>query len=168
MNLDRMNMALTLARFEHRRLHLSAAGMSTGPDLPSSDLAGGGGGPGGGRPLGSMADATYDQWSSDLEPGDTGSADDRWLPRATRWRGVSPLGYRRVREIFAATAGEAPESINHLAGPRRGRLVRRRVTQRRHHFPGTPRKKKRVRVGTLTRSSDSPAGGAAGAWISVF
>ena len=63
-------MALTLARFEESRLHLSVAGMPPAlifrqqtSQVEEVALVG--------TPLGSMADATYDQWSSNLDPGDT-------------------------------------------------------------------------------------------------
>ena len=109
MNLGRMNMALTLARFERRRIHLSAAGMP--PALVFREhsraieevaLVG--------TPLGSMADATYDQWSSDLAPGDTVLLMTDGFPELLNPAG-EPLGYGRVRDLFAGTAAEDPETI---------------------------------------------------------
>lgn len=109
MNLGRMNMALTLARFEDRRLHLSAAGMPPAlifrqrtSAVEEVALVG--------TPLGSMADATYDQWSSDLDPGDTVLLMTDGFPELLDGVG-EPLGYGRVRELFEATAGETPESV---------------------------------------------------------
>jgi serine phosphatase RsbU (regulator of sigma subunit) len=109
MNLGRMNMALTLARFDAHRLHLSAAGMP--PALVYRQRAGlveevalvG-------TPLGSMADATYDQWSSELAPGDTVLLMTDGFPELLDGTG-EPLGYARVRELFAETADERPERI---------------------------------------------------------
>ena len=109
MNLGRMNMALTLARFEHRRLYLSAAGMPPAlifrhqtSEVEEVVLVG--------TPLGSMADATYDHWSSGLEPGDTVLLMTDGFPELLDAEG-EPLGYPRVRELFEATAGEVPEDI---------------------------------------------------------
>ena len=109
MNLGRMNMALTLARFEDRRLHLSAAGMPPAlifrhqtSEVEEVALVG--------TPLGSMADATYDQWSSELGRGDTVLLMTDGFPELLDSQG-EPLGYRRVRELFEAAAGELPEGI---------------------------------------------------------
>ncbi len=109
MNLGRMNMALTLARFEHRRLYLSAAGMPPAlifrhqtSEVEEVVLVG--------TPLGSMAGATYDHWSSGLEPGDTVLLMTDGFPELLDAEG-EPLGYPRVRELFEATAGEVPEDI---------------------------------------------------------
>ena len=109
MDLGRMNMALTLARFEHRRILLSAAGMP--PALIFRDRTGqveevtlvG-------TPLGSMADATYDQWTSDMAPGDTILLMTDGFPELLDADG-EPLGYPRARELFAAAAGEPPEAV---------------------------------------------------------
>lgn len=109
MNLGRMNMALTLARFEDSRLHLSAAGMPPAlifrqqtSQVEEVTLVG--------TPLGSMADATYDQWSSNLDPGDTVLLMTDGFPELLNSDG-DPLGYGRVRDLFEATAGEPPDSI---------------------------------------------------------
>ena len=109
MNLGRMNMALTLARFDGHRVNLSAAGMP--PPLvfrqqtsavEEVELVG--------TPLGSMAEATYHQWSSDLAPGDTVLLMTDGFPELLNVDG-EPMGYERVRDRFAAVAGEAPEDI---------------------------------------------------------
>jgi serine phosphatase RsbU (regulator of sigma subunit) len=109
MNLGRMNMALTLARFDGRRLHLSAAGMppalvyrQRAARVEEVALVG--------TPLGSMADATYDQWNSELAPGDTVLLMTDGFPELLDGAG-EPLGYARVRELFAETANGSPERI---------------------------------------------------------
>ncbi len=109
MNLGRMNMALTLARIEGQRLYLSAAGMPPAlvfrqhtSEIEEVELVG--------TPLGSMTDASYDEWSTDLEPGDTVLLMTDGFPELLD-EGGDPLGYGRVREIFADTAGEVPETI---------------------------------------------------------
>ena len=109
MNLGRMNMALTLARFENRCLCLSAAGMPPALiyrhrecQVEEVALVG--------TPLGSMANATYQEWSCELEPGDTVLLMTDGFPELLDSEG-EPLGYPRVRELFGATAGEVPEEI---------------------------------------------------------
>lgn len=109
MNLGRMNMALTLGRFKNGRLRLSAAGMP--PVLIHRALSG--------RieevalvgtPLGSLADATYDQWISPLSSGDTVLMMTDGFPELLDSRG-EPLGYQRVRELFARAAAATPQKI---------------------------------------------------------
>ena len=109
MNLGRMNMALTLARFEGRRVYLSAAGMPPAlifrrkvSQVEEVELVG--------TPLGSMADASYDQWSADLGFGDTVLLMTDGFPELLSSDG-EPLGYLRVRELYEDVAGEAPEII---------------------------------------------------------
>lgn len=109
MNLGRMNMALTLARFEGRCLLLSAAGMppalifrSQTSAVEEVALVG--------TPLGSLADATYDQWSSELAVGDTVLLMTDGFPELLNTQG-DPMGYGRVRELFEATASAEPETI---------------------------------------------------------
>lgn len=115
MNLGRMNMALTLARFDGRRVDLSAAGMPPAlvfrertAAVEEVELVG--------TPLGSMAEATYDQWSSDLAPGDTVLLMTDGFPELLNVEG-EPMGYERVRDVFEAAAGDTPELITRsLAG----------------------------------------------------
>lgn len=109
MNLGRMNMALTLARFDGNRVSLSAAGMppplvfrQQTSAIEEVDLVG--------TPLGSMAEATYHQWSSDLAPGDTVLLMTDGFPELLSVDG-EPMGYERVRDGFAAAAGNDPEDI---------------------------------------------------------
>ncbi len=63
-----------------------------------------------GTPLGSLADATYDQWTSPLAAGDTVLMMTDGFPELLDSRG-EPLGYQRVRELFARAAASAPQEI---------------------------------------------------------
>jgi serine phosphatase RsbU (regulator of sigma subunit) len=68
-----------------------------------------------GTPLGSLADASYGLWESDLEPGDTVLLMSDGLPELLDG-GLEPFGYERVRSCFAAcAAGGADEIIGRLA-----------------------------------------------------
>ena len=109
MELGRMNMALTLLRIEQGRIAVSAAGMPpvlhyshAERRLQEIELVG--------TPLGSLADASYQLWESDLGPGDTlllmtdGFAELLNQEEET-------LGYPRVRELFEASVTKSPEQI---------------------------------------------------------
>ena len=109
MNLDRMNMALTLVRIDKGHLSISAAGMP--PVLvyrrqtrrvEEVALVG--------TPLGSMANASYEQWSSALTPGDTVLLMTDGFPELLNPQG-EPLGYERVREIFETLTDASPDDI---------------------------------------------------------
>lgn len=109
MNLGRMNMALTLARIDNGHLSVSAAGMPPvlvhrrqSGRVEEIALVG--------TPLGSLADASYEQWSSRLTPGDTVLLMTDGFPELLDPEG-EPLGYDKVRELFAAHADASPEEI---------------------------------------------------------
>ena len=114
MNLGRMNMAATLVRIDHRSISISAAGMppalvhrrATGY-VEEVDLTG--------LPLGSMAEASYDQWKSHLEPGDTVLLMTDGFPELMNPQ-QEPLGYERACALFREVADGTPEEItSHLA-----------------------------------------------------
>ena len=109
MNLGRMNMALALARFDNGKLDLSAAGMPPvlihrreSGRIDEAVLVG--------TPLGSMAEATYDRWTTDLETGDTILMMTDGFPELLNTEG-EPMGYGRVRDEFAKHATLAPDAI---------------------------------------------------------
>jgi serine phosphatase RsbU (regulator of sigma subunit) len=114
MDLGRMNMALSLARIVGSRVLLSSAGMP--PALvyrhrrgfvEEVALAG--------TPLGSLSQALYDHWESDLAPGDTLLLMTDGFPELLNGEG-EPLGYPRVRSLFEKAAGASPrEIIDHLS-----------------------------------------------------
>jgi serine phosphatase RsbU (regulator of sigma subunit) len=115
MNLGRMNMAATLVRIDDGRISISAAGMppvlvhrqATG-EVEEVALTG--------LPLGSMAEASYDQWNSHLEPGDTVLLMTDGFPELQNPE-QEPLGYEKASSLFRAAAGGAPEEITtQLAG----------------------------------------------------
>ena len=109
MNLGRMNMALTLVRYQDRRISISAAGMP--PALISRSRTG--------RveevvlpgtPLGGFANATYQEWDSTLEAGDTVLLMTDGFPELLNDSG-EPLGYERVRSIFEASVSDRPGAM---------------------------------------------------------
>ena len=109
MNLGRMNMALTLVRYEGRRINISAAGMppalifrrNTG-EIDEVILPG--------IPLGGFADATYQEWESTLQDGDTVLLMTDGFPELLNDQG-EPLGYQRARSIFAASVSVRPDVV---------------------------------------------------------
>ena len=114
MNLGRMNMAATLVRIDDRRINISAAGMppvlvyrqSTG-SIEEVALAG--------LPLGSLAEASYRQWDSHLEAGDTVLLMTDGFPELMS-PDHEPLGYERASTLFKDLADRPPEEItNRLA-----------------------------------------------------
>ncbi len=107
MNLGRMNMALTLARFHRGRMLVSAAGMPPlllhrGDTCEVDELTVEG------MPLGGLAGATYRQVDVRLDPGDTALLMSDGFPELLDPAG-EPLGYERAREIFAAAVAESSE-----------------------------------------------------------
>ena len=113
MNLRRLSMALTLARFESGRLEIAAAGMppafiyrSETGTVESLLL--------GGMPLGSLAGFPYQSTSVPLSPGDTVLLMSDGFPER---RNVDDdlIGYERAQEAFAEAATEPPQAvIRHL------------------------------------------------------
>lgn len=114
MELGRMAMALTLARYRQGRLTISAAGMppvllrrATSGRVEELAVEG--------VPLGAMSDYAYRQRSVDLAPGDICLLMSDGFPELTNDEG-EPLGYAKVREVFGqAAAGEPEELIARLA-----------------------------------------------------
>jgi sigma-B regulation protein RsbU (phosphoserine phosphatase) len=114
MNLDRMNMAATLVRIDNREISISAAGMPpvlvhrrATSSVEEVGLTG--------LPLGSMAEASYDQWRSHLEQGDTVLLMTDGFPELMNLE-QEPLGYERARSLFREVADGTPEEItSHLA-----------------------------------------------------
>jgi len=115
MELQRMAMALCMARFDGRRLTVASAGMP-----PVLVHRGGGNGSAGdrmeveeialpGMPLGGL-DETYRESTLELAPGDTVLLMSDGLPELPN-RSGDPLGYVAVRERFARVAGRSPEEI---------------------------------------------------------
>ncbi|MGB5552957.1 MAG: SpoIIE family protein phosphatase, partial [Thermoanaerobaculia bacterium] len=114
MNLGRMNMAATLVRIDDRAISISAAGMPpvlvhrrATSSVEEVGLTG--------LPLGSMAEASYDQWRSHLEQGDTVLLMTDGFPELMNLE-QEPLGYERASSLFREVADETPEEItSHLA-----------------------------------------------------
>lgn len=109
MNLGRINMALTLARVDHDRLHVSAAGMPPvlvyrrqAQKVEEITLVG--------TPLGSMLEVSYEQWSSRLGPGDTVLLMTDGFPELLNPEG-EPLGYEKVRELFEVHTEASPQGL---------------------------------------------------------
>jgi serine phosphatase RsbU (regulator of sigma subunit) len=109
MNLGRMNMAATLVRIHDGRISISAAGMPpvlvhrrASGQVEEVALTG--------LPLGSMAEASYDQWNSHLEPGDTVLLMTDGFPELQN-PDREPLGYEKAITHFGAAAGGTPEEI---------------------------------------------------------
>jgi serine phosphatase RsbU (regulator of sigma subunit) len=114
MNLGRMNMAATLVRIDANSVSVSAAAMPpvlvyrcVTRAVEEVALSG--------LPLGSMAEASYDRWSSDLAPGDTVLLMTDGFPELMNSE-QEPLGYEKARSLFREAAGGTPEQItSHLA-----------------------------------------------------
>jgi serine phosphatase RsbU (regulator of sigma subunit) len=109
MNLDRMNMAVGLVRIDGEELTVSAAGMPPvllyrRGDRAVSEIVLEG------TPLGSLADAVYQEKRMALSPGDTLLLMTDGFPELLDGDG-EPLGYDRVREIFAESGDRSPEQI---------------------------------------------------------
>lgn len=113
MNLRKLAMALTLARYRDRNLCIAAAGMppvlvyrASSGAVEQILLAG--------MPLGSMASFPYREVVVPLEPGDTVLLmSDGFAERHNRTG--DPLGYDRTADVFATAADRpAPALIEHL------------------------------------------------------
>jgi serine phosphatase RsbU (regulator of sigma subunit) len=109
MDLGRMNMALTLLRIHGRNIAISAAGMPPvllysrrTEEVREIELVG--------TPLGSLADARYELWESELGPGDTILAMTDGFPELLNEEHEA-LGYERVRSIFDASRAGTPRQI---------------------------------------------------------
>jgi len=115
MELQRMAMALCMARFDGRRLTVASAGMPPVLVHRPGCWEGDGGGteireitlPG--MPLGGL-DESYRESTVELAPGDTVLLLSDGLPELPNGAGA-PLGYLAVRERFAQVAEEAPDDI---------------------------------------------------------
>jgi len=114
MRLSRMHMAVTLLRTDGERVEISAAGIPpallwrratrTVEEVVLS-----------GPPLGSLAAARYQSWSSHLAPGDTLLLTSDGFPELRDPRDEM-VGYPRLRELFAEAADRSPDDlIRHLA-----------------------------------------------------
>jgi serine phosphatase RsbU (regulator of sigma subunit) len=108
MDLGRMAMALTVARFHGDRLTLSAAGMppalvwrAGSGEVEELALAG--------MPLGSLA-SDYEERSTELAADDTLLLLSDGLPEQPNADG-EPFGYPAVRQAFAAAAAQTPDEI---------------------------------------------------------
>ena len=104
-----MNMALTLLRVDGRRITISAAGMPpvllySHRDRRQEEIALVG------MPLGSLADASYQLWESELSAGDTFLLMTDGFPELLNGDREA-MGYDRVRSIFAASHAEGPQQI---------------------------------------------------------
>jgi serine phosphatase RsbU (regulator of sigma subunit) len=109
MNLRRMNMAVSLARYERGRLTISAAGMppallyrGDGADLEEVSLEG--------LPLGGLAHSTYNQWETTLAAGDTLLLMSDGFPELLNGDS-DPLGYPRVRDLYESCASRDAEAV---------------------------------------------------------
>ena len=109
MGLGRMNMALTLLRIDGRRIAISAAGMPPAllyshrnQRLQEIELVG--------MPLGSLADASYQLWESELSGGDTVLLMTDGFPELLNGD-EEAMGYERVRSIFTASHAKSPQQI---------------------------------------------------------
>ncbi len=108
MDLGRMAMALTVARFDGDSLTVSAAGMppvliwrAASGEVEEIALAG--------MPLGGLA-SDYQEKRVRLDGGDVVLLLSDGLPELPDPAG-EPLGYRQVRALFAAAAGKAPGEV---------------------------------------------------------
>ncbi len=108
MELGRMAMGLSLARLGGRSLTLSAAGMppvfvhrGESGETEEHALQG--------MPLGGLA-SDYQERTLELAPGDTILLLTDGLPELTNADG-DPLGYPRVRSLFASLTGKPPEEV---------------------------------------------------------
>lgn len=109
MNLRRMNMAVSLARYERGRLTISAAGMPPAllyrgetADVEEVSLEG--------LPLGGLAHSTYHQWETTLGAGDTLLLMSDGFPELLNGDS-DPLGYRRVRELYESCASHDADDV---------------------------------------------------------
>ncbi len=109
MNLRRMNMAVSLVRYEQGRLTISAAGMPPAllyrgetSDLEEVSLEG--------LPLGGLARSTYSQWETTLGAGDTLLLMTDGFPELLNGD-HDPLGYPRVNDLFESCASRDPEGV---------------------------------------------------------
>jgi serine phosphatase RsbU (regulator of sigma subunit) len=109
MELGRMNMALTLLRIDGRRIAVSAAGMPPAllysrrhRRLQEIELVG--------TPLGSLADASYQLWESEISGGDTVLLMTDGFPELLNGD-EEAMGYERVRSIFSASQAKSPQQI---------------------------------------------------------
>ncbi len=109
MNLDRMNMGVSLVRFDGGRLTVSAAGM---PPVfvyrRSTEVVEEVALPG--MPLGGLAEVEYGRWDARLGAGDTVLLMTDGFPELLNPES-EPFGYERTREVFAEVAGKAPQEI---------------------------------------------------------
>jgi serine phosphatase RsbU (regulator of sigma subunit) len=111
MDLGRMAMALTLARFENDKVTLAAAGMPpvliarASGELEEIAIEG--------MPLGTLA-TSYSERSVPIGRGDTVLLMTDGLPELSDPNG-DPFGYARVQDVFAEVAhGEPAAIIEHL------------------------------------------------------
>jgi serine phosphatase RsbU (regulator of sigma subunit) len=111
MELERMAMALCMARFEGRRLNVASAGMppvlvhrsngSQAGEVQELALSG--------MPLGGL-DETFGECTVDLEPGDTVLLMSDGFPELPD-HNDDPLGYSEARRAFAEVAEQTPGEI---------------------------------------------------------
>jgi len=116
MNLGRMNMAVSLVRIGDGRVTISAAGMPpmllwehATKSVHEIALTG--------TPLGSMADVAYQEWGTSVAAGDTILLMTDGFPELLN-EAREPMGYERVRKLFAETAagsGSPQEIISQLS-----------------------------------------------------
>ncbi len=109
MELSRMAMALTVARYERGRLTVASAGMppvlvATAAEGHVQELAPAG------LPLGSMSGATYEEESIELGPGDVVLLSSDGFAELLDGSG-EPLGYPAVEALFAATRDSSAEAV---------------------------------------------------------
>jgi len=109
MNLRRMNMAVSLVRYEEGRLTISAAGMPPAllfrgetHHLEELSLEG--------LPLGGLAQPSYGLWETTLGAGDTLLLMTDGFPELLNGN-EDPLGYPRVQELFESCASRDPEGV---------------------------------------------------------
>ena len=109
MDLGRMAMALTLARYHGGSMTVAAAGMppvlihrSSSREVEELTVEG--------VPLGSMSRSTYRERRVGLEPGDTVLLMSDGFPELVNPQG-EPLGYAAVRDLFAAKGGIPPQEL---------------------------------------------------------
>jgi serine phosphatase RsbU (regulator of sigma subunit) len=109
MNLGRMHMAVSMVRVREGRILASSAGIP--PPLIYRAATGATEEVGlAGMPLGSLQDAAYRQWDSELQPGDTVLLMTDGFPELLD-RERNQVGYPRVRQLFASSAAREPEAI---------------------------------------------------------
>jgi serine phosphatase RsbU (regulator of sigma subunit) len=114
MDLGRMAMALTLARYANRSLRVAAAGMppllihrSATGEIEEVGVQG--------LPLGAMSDYRYRERQVGLAPGDTVLLLSDGFPELADESG-EPLGYAKVRSVYRQAAARSPgELIAELA-----------------------------------------------------